>query len=45
MGEDVNLTARLGSVFSLYGCSIIVGEHTARMSSDDFLLREVDQLL
>jgi adenylate cyclase len=45
MGEDINLAARLESVPPLYGCSIIVGEHTARLASDDFLLREIDRVL
>jgi adenylate cyclase len=45
MGEDVNLAARLESLPPLYGCSIIVGEHTARIASNDFLMREVDLVL
>jgi class 3 adenylate cyclase len=45
MGEDVNFAARLESVPPFYGCSIIVGEHTAEMASDDFLMREVDRVL
>jgi len=45
MGEDVNLAARLESIPPLYGCSIIVGEHTARLANDDFLMREVDRVL
>jgi adenylate cyclase len=45
MGEDVNLAARLESVPPLYGCSIIVGEHTAQQASDVFLMRELDWVL
>jgi len=45
MGEDVNLGARLESMPPLYGCTIIVGEHTARLANDDFLMREVDRVL
>jgi adenylate cyclase len=45
MGEDVNFAARLESIPPLYGCTIIVGEHTARLANDDFLMREVDRVL
>jgi adenylate cyclase len=45
MGEDVNLAARLESVPPLYGCLIVVGEHTARLVEKIFLMRELDRLL
>ena len=45
MGENVNLAARLESIPPLYGCSIIVGENTAHLASDAFLMREVDRVL
>jgi len=45
MGEDVNLAARLESIPPVYGCSIVVGEHTAQMASEDFLMRELDRVL
>src|SRR5262249_4871101 len=45
MGEDVNLAARLESVPPLYGCLIVVGEHTARLIGEKFLLRELDWIL
>lgn len=45
MGEDVNLAARLESVPPLYGCLITVGEHTAQLTQNVILMRELDWLL
>jgi adenylate cyclase len=45
MGEDVNLAARLESVPPLYGCSIVVGENTAKLAAGAFLMRELDWIL
>jgi adenylate cyclase len=45
MGEDVNLAARLEGVPPLYGCLIVIGEHTAAVARNEFLLRELDWIL
>ena len=45
MGEDVNLAARLESVPPLYGCLIVIGEHTAQLAREKFLMRELDWIL
>jgi adenylate cyclase len=45
MGEDVNLAARLESVPPQYGCLIVVGEHTAQVARQTFLMRELDWIL
>jgi len=45
MGEDVNLAARLEGVPPLYGCLIVIGEHTATVAREEFLLRELDRIL
>ena len=45
MGEDVNLAARLEGVPPLYGCLIVIGEHTATVARQEFLLRELDWIL
>ena len=45
MGEDVNLAARLEGVPPLYGCLIVIGEHTAAVAKEEFLLRELDWIL
>lgn len=45
MGEDVNLASRLEGVPPLYGCLIVVGEHTAEGARDEFLMRELDWIL
>jgi len=42
MGEEVNLAARLESIPPLYGCTVVVGEHTAQMANKLFLMRELD---
>jgi adenylate cyclase len=44
MGEDVNLAARLESVPPQYGCLIVLGEKTAKLVRDEFLLRELDSI-
>jgi len=41
-GKAVNFASRLESVPPLYGCFIVVGENTAHLVRDDFLLRELD---
>jgi adenylate cyclase len=45
MGEDVNLASRLEGVPPLYGCLIVIGEHTAKLARGEFLLRELDWIL
>lgn len=45
MGEVVNLAARLESIPPMYGCLIVMGEHTARLARNVFLMRELDWLL
>jgi adenylate cyclase len=45
MGEDVNLASRLEGVPPLYGCLIVIGEHTAELARQEFLLRELDWIL
>jgi adenylate cyclase len=45
MGEQVNLAARLESVPPMYACLIVVGEHTAGLARNVFLMRELDRLL
>jgi adenylate cyclase len=45
MGEDVNLAARLEGVPQLYGCLIVIGEHTAEGARNEFLMRELDWIL
>jgi len=45
MGEDVNIAARLESIPPLYGCTVVVGESTAQMASEHFLMRELDWVL
>ncbi|HTR60059.1 MAG TPA: hypothetical protein VMH37_00080, partial [Candidatus Binataceae bacterium] len=42
---DVNLAARLEGVPPLYGCLIVIGEHTAAVAREEFLLRELDWIL
>jgi len=44
VGETVNVAARLESVPSLYGCSLVVGEETARLAGDMLLFRELDRI-
>src|SRR5260370_3737467 len=45
VGGVESLPGPFGSSPPLYGCSIIVGEHTAHLANDDFLMRQVDQVL
>jgi adenylate cyclase len=45
MGEDVNLASRLEGVPPLYGCLIVIGEHTAEGARSEFLMRELDWIL
>lgn len=44
-GKAVNFASRLESVPPLYGCFIVVGENTAHLVRDEFLLRELDWIL
>jgi len=45
LAQDVNLAARLEGVPPLYGCLIVIGEHTAAIAREKFLLRELDWIL
>lgn len=42
LGDHVNLGSRLEGLNKMYGTEILIGENTARMVNDSFLLREVD---
>jgi adenylate cyclase len=42
LGDHVNLGSRLEGLNKMYGTEILIGENTARMVKDSFLLREVD---
>jgi adenylate cyclase len=44
-GKAVNFASRLESVPPLYGCFIVVGEDTAQLVRDKFLMRELDRIL
>jgi adenylate cyclase len=44
MGDQVNLGSRLEGLNKAYGTEILIGENTARMVEDFFLLREVDMV-
>lgn len=42
LGDPVNLASRLEGLNKLYGTDILIGENTAAMVQDRFLLRELD---
>ena len=42
LGDHVNLGSRLEGLNKMYGTEVLIGENTARMVNDSFLLREVD---
>jgi adenylate cyclase len=42
LGDQVNLGSRLEGLNKIYGTEILIGENTAGMVKDSFLLREVD---
>ncbi|MBW2496406.1 MAG: adenylate/guanylate cyclase domain-containing protein [Deltaproteobacteria bacterium] len=44
MGDDVNLGSRLEGLNKQYGSEIIIGENTAELVGDTFVLRELDQV-
>jgi len=44
IGETVNVAARLESVPGLFGCQVVIGPLTAKLTKDDFLLRELDRI-
>lgn len=44
LGDAVNLGSRLESLNKIYGTRILMGENSARMVADDFLLREIDRV-
>ncbi len=42
LGDQVNLGSRLEGLNKVYGTKILIGENTARLVGDSFLLREID---
>jgi adenylate cyclase len=44
MGDDVNLGSRLEGINKQYGSEIIIGENTAELVGDAFVLREIDRV-
>jgi len=44
LGDQVNLTSRLEQLNRTYGTEIMIGEHTAGLVADAFLLRDLDQV-
>jgi len=42
LGDNVNLGSRLEGLNKVYGTDILIGENTARLIDDKFVLREVD---
>jgi adenylate cyclase len=44
LGDQVNLGSRLEGLNKIYGTEILIGENTARLVEDSFLMREVDQV-
>lgn len=44
VGDTVNVAARLESVPGDYGCMLIIGEQTAALLGDEFVLRELDRI-
>jgi adenylate cyclase len=45
VGETVNIASRLEGVPGIYQCRIVIGPQTARLSADEFLMRELDRVL
>lgn len=44
LGDQVNLGSRLEGLNKAYGTEILIGENTAQLVGDSFLLREVDMV-
>jgi adenylate cyclase len=44
LGDNVNLGSRLEGLNKVYGTDIMIGENTARLIDDKFVLREVDMV-
>lgn len=44
LGDQVNLGSRLEGLNKVYGTDILIGENTARLVKDDFIMREVDSV-
>jgi adenylate cyclase len=44
LGDQVNLGSRLEGLNKIYGTEILIGENTAKLVKDDFILREVDSV-
>jgi adenylate cyclase len=44
LGDQVNLGSRLEGLNKIYGTEILIGENTAGMIKDSFLLRELDRV-
>jgi adenylate cyclase len=44
MGDDVNLGSRLEGINKQYGSEIIIGQNTAELVGDAFVLREIDRV-
>jgi len=44
VGDQVNLASRLEGLSGVYGTNILIGENTAELIDDEFLLREVDKV-
>jgi adenylate cyclase len=44
LGDQVNLGSRLEGLNKIYGTEILIGENTANLVKDDFILREVDSV-
>ena len=44
LGDQVNLGSRLEGLNKMYSTEILLGENTARLVGEDFLLREVDMV-
>jgi len=44
LGDQVNLGSRLEGLNKVYGTDILIGENTANLVSDAFVLREIDMV-
>ena len=44
LGDQVNLGSRLEGLNKIYGTEILIGENTANLVKEDFILREVDSV-
>src|SRR6185295_866748 len=44
LGDNVNLGSRLEGLNKVYGTDIMIGQNTARLIGDTFVLREVDMV-